>query len=78
MWQKPNEISGYEGNGFEIAHWHSHEARPATAVEGWKKSKGHHEVIANLGIWKNQVWKAMGVGIYGQYAVVWFGTLPDE
>lgn len=77
MWNKPREIAGYESDGFEIAHWTSSEATPNGAIEGWKKSSGHNQVMINLGIWKGVTWQAVGVGIYQQYAVIWFGQIQD-
>lgn len=81
MWDKPREISGYEGNGFEIAYWSSNGANDSdfarTALEAWKSSAGHHAVILNAGRWGSMKWNAIGVGISGGYACVWFGTVPD-
>lgn len=77
MWDKPKEIAGYDSPGYEIAYWHSAAAHPAAALEVWKKSSGHHAVLANLGAFKQAQWKAIGVGIYQQYAVVWFGEMED-
>jgi len=78
MWLKPQEINGYSGHGYEIAHWHSQTITPKEAVEGWKKSPGHNQVMVNSGIWKDQKWEAMGVGVSGNYAVVWFGKERDD
>ena len=77
MWDKPKEIAGYDSPGYEIAYWHSAKAQPDHALEVWKKSPGHHSVIANLGPFKDADWKAMSVGIYKEYAVVWFGEMED-
>jgi len=78
MWNKPREISGYEGNGYEIAFYHSSAATASEALNGWKLSKSHNELLINLGIWQKVKWKAIGIGIYGKYAAVWFGELEDE
>lgn len=77
MWDKPMEIAGYASPGYEIAYWHSAAAQSDVALDVWKKSPGHHAVIANLGVFKEAEWKAMGVGIYQGYAVVWFGEMED-
>lgn len=77
MWNKPRELTSYNGNGFEIALWQSDGAKALDAINSWKKSNGHNSVMINLGIWKNTTWKAIGIGIYGQYAVVWFGKESD-
>lgn len=78
MWDKPKEIAGYDSPGYEIAYWHSAKATPEHALEVWIKSPGHHSVIANLGPFKDADWKAIGIGIYKEYAVVWFGEMEDE
>jgi len=77
MWSKPRELTTYKADGFEIAHFSSGGATAAQALASWKNSKGHHEVIVNEGIWKEITWKAIGIGIYDKYAVVWFGADPD-
>jgi uncharacterized protein YkwD len=78
MWSKPKEIAGYDGNGFEIAYWSSAGANAKEALDGWKTSTGHNSVIVNLGIWEKIKWKAIGIGISGQYGVVWFGEVADD
>lgn len=85
MWDKPRELTSYKGDGFEIAHGFANydkyqgvDVTPETALDGWKKSKGHNQVIVNLGIWKDVEWQAIGIGIYKDFAVVWFGREKDE
>lgn len=78
MWNKPREIADYPSAGYEIAHWHSMQASPKSAIEGWKTSTGHNQVMINAGQWKSVSWSAVGVGIYQQYAVIWFGELEDD
>jgi uncharacterized protein YkwD len=82
MWDKPRELTVYEGDGYEIA-FHttaSHPTGPSYAQDAftnWSKSKGHNDVIVNRGTWKNVNWKAVGIGYYDGYATIWFGTLDD-
>lgn len=78
MWNKPKEISGYGGPGYEIAYYHSAGATAEAALNIWKTSPGHNTVIVNQGNWKSLAWKAIGIGIHNQYAVVWFGEAEDE
>ena len=83
MWNKPRELTNYKGDGFEIAFYSNYSySTPgefaADILKGWQGSKGHNQVIVNTGIWKAVVWKSMGIGVYGEYAVVWFGELPDN
>ena len=77
MWSKPKEIADYESSGYEIAYYSSAGAMAADGLEGWKKSAGHNPLLINSGSWKNVEWKAIGIGIYKEYAVVWFGQLAD-
>ena len=77
MWNKPREISGYESNGFEISYYSSAGASATEGVAIWKSSAGHNRVIINEGTWANSKWKAIGIGIYKDYGVVWFGMLED-
>ncbi len=78
MWDKPAEITGYAGPGYEIVYWNSDYAGPEKALTAWKKSGAHNPVMINSGIWEQATWQAMGVAIVDQYAVVWFGEVPDE
>ncbi|MEQ8362621.1 MAG: CAP domain-containing protein [Cyclobacteriaceae bacterium] len=78
MWDKPKEISGYEGNGFEIAYYSSGGANAVEGIEGWKKSPGHNPLLINSGTWSKLEWKGIGIGIYGQYGVVWFSDGEEE
>ncbi|WP_298516628.1 CAP domain-containing protein [uncultured Kordia sp.] len=80
MWYKPRELTSYQGHGFEIAHGSTDKkymVKAERALQGWKKSKSHNKVVINEGIWKDP-WKAIGIGIYKNYAVVWFGKIPDK
>lgn len=78
MWDKPKEITGYPGYGYEISYYSSGGATAAEGLEGWKKSHGHNEVIINEGIWKSVTWNAVGIGLYKEYGVVWFGKETDD
>jgi uncharacterized protein YkwD len=83
MWDKPRELTGYQGDGFEISFYSTY-LYPSPAafandiLDGWKKSPGHNDMIINKGIWKNVRWKSVGIGIYGEYANVWFGREEDS
>ncbi len=72
VWNKPSELTSYAGYGYEIAFWSSGGASAKQALEWWKGSPGHHTCIINKGIWK-QPWKAIGICIFEDYALVWFG-----
>ncbi len=77
MWAKPKEITGYAGNGYEIAYYSSSGANAQQGLDGWKVSPGHNPLLINLGIWSNVKWNAIGVGIYKEYGIVWFGEVAD-
>ena len=83
MWNKPEEISSgsYTSNGYEISA--SGYGSVQSALNGWKNSPGHNDVILNQGIWTNYPWQAMGVGTNFdneegyRFYFVWFATAPD-
>lgn len=50
---------------------------PLEALNGWKGSSGHNAVVINQGVWKES-WKAIGIGLYKGFAVVWFGHERDH
>ena len=78
MWDKPKEIADYNSAGYEIAFYQSDGAMAYSALQGWKKSQGHNPVIVNSGIWQKLTWGGMGIGVYEEYAVVWFGVLNED
>lgn len=79
MWDKPGEITDYNGDGYEIAYWDSSKATASGAMNTWKAEVPplHTDVILERNMWQGFAWKAMGVGIDGNYAVVWFGKDED-
>jgi len=78
MWNKPGEITSvYDDNGYEIAHGGGSDVTPAGAMNGWKSSVAHLDVILERDIWANSLWQSLGVAISGKYAVAWFGEDPD-
>lgn len=77
MWDKPQEIAGYDGAGYEMAYYSSDAANAKEGVEGWKHSPSHNPMMINSDIWEKIEWQAIGVGIYKHYAVVWFGATND-
>jgi len=77
MWNKPRELTSYPGNGYEISIGSVNSTiTPQSALDGWKTSSGHNDVIINRGMW-SQTWQAIGVAIDGRFAHVWFGAEPD-
>ena len=84
MWNKPKELTNYKGAGYEISHgfaqfdeFSGDTVTAESALEGWKESKGHNDVILNKNIWNNNKWNSIGIGIYRDFACVWFGKEAD-
>lgn len=78
MWGKPKEINGYPSPGYEIAYYSSRGATAQEGLAGWKVSPSHNPLIINSGMWKKVEWKAIGIGIYREYGIVWFGEAADD
>ncbi|MEJ2599758.1 MAG: CAP domain-containing protein [Anaerolineales bacterium] len=79
MWNKPDQITSgaYSWYGFEIAYYNSIQVTAQDALAGWKSSPAHNAVILEQGVWSGYHWKAIGVGIFQNYAVAWFGDQSD-
>jgi uncharacterized protein YkwD len=77
MWDKPKEIAGYEGAGYEIAYYSSRGATAEEGLKGWQKSTSHNPLMINEGIWAKAKWRAVGIGFYKEYGIVWFGETED-
>lgn len=77
MWSKPREIAGYSGNGYEISAYSTGCQAAACWLEIWKTSPGHNAVMINADNWSDVEWRAVGVGVHGGYAHIWFGKEPD-
>ncbi|KAF0215252.1 MAG: Allergen V5/Tpx-1 family [Geobacteraceae bacterium] len=78
MWDKPREITDYMGDGYEIVYWTSAPLSPSMVISFWENRKFEKDLILEHNAWKNSKWNVMGVGIYGNYAAVWFGGKPDH
>lgn len=78
MWSKPSELTKYKSEGYEIAFQSSDGADPKESLEAWKKSSGHNIVILEKGVFNKMKWKAIGIAVEGNYALVWFGVIPDN
>ncbi len=82
IWNKPRELTRYQGDGFEIVFFSSFPySSPGDyakdAFVNWSKSPGHNLIILSRSRWKNLRWEAVGVGYYMGYATIWFGALSD-
>lgn len=82
MWNKPKEIAGYNQTGFEVAVGGVSTLTPQYALERWKQSPGHNDVILSQNGWDAPTPEQakhgltglsnMGVAINGKYACIWF------
>ncbi len=82
MWDKPKEITNYPFNGYEMVFFYSPVTNQISmakeALESWKTSPTHNMMIINSNMFRNTEWKSIGVSIYKEYAIVWFGELADK
>lgn len=75
MWDKPSELTDYTGAGYEISVYHSIGIDPKLALDLWKSSSGHNEVIIGDNDWSFIT--TMGVAMDKNYSHVWFGGDED-
>lgn len=75
MWDKPSELTDYKGTGYEISVYHSIGIDPKLALDLWKSSPGHNEVIIGDNDWSFIT--TMGVAMDKNYSHVWFGGDED-
>lgn len=81
MWNKPRELAQFNADGYEIAYGSESSdfvVDAEKALTSWKGSSGHNMVMVNKGIWKDYAWKSIGIGIYKNFACVWFAKELDE
>ena len=85
MGDKPRELTGYQGEGFEnyvgtlgYPSGSGGSMSPLQALDEWKKSPEHNNAILNLDIWSPMEWKAMGASVDRGFAVLWFGKEVDN
>jgi uncharacterized protein YkwD len=78
MFDKPRELTNYKGDGYEIAYSWSTGVNADKALQGWKTSPSHNAVIINQSPNWTKKWNAIGIGIFGNYAVAWFGYDIDK
>eukprot|EP01083_Nonionella_stella_P012017 34114_1 len=77
IWYKPREIAGFDEDGFEITSGGG--STLADALNGWKQSPGHNEVIIQSNSWKYYKWRSIGCAVViGQVAHCWFSKKADS
>lgn len=78
MWNKPKELTNYSGDGFEITFSRKGGTNARTAFNAWVRQKSVSSIMLNTGNWETITWKAVGVGLHGEFAVIWFGDKEDQ
>jgi len=78
MWDKPRELTRYPYNGYELAAYMQGGIILDSLSELWDTLAESLDMITTEGIWSKKHWEAMGVGISGNYASVWFGQRVDR
>lgn len=76
MTSKPKELTSYKYKAYEVVYSAGERARAEDAFELWKNIEQINDYLLNTGKW-TKPWLALGVGIYGEYACVWFGEGVD-
>ncbi len=82
MWKKPQEIAGLDVTGYEISIGQPGVTTglpldASRALDLWKSSPPHHDVILNRGQWRQRKFRSMGAGIVDSHACVWFAEEAD-
>ena len=76
MWDKPKEITGYGGKGYEVIY--NGGSEPKRIMELWKGSSFYSDILKNSGRYADKDWAAVGIGQYKNVTVVWFGEVEDD
>jgi hypothetical protein len=77
VWDKPKEITPYKSKGYEIVYWENNPVNIDSILPFWKSIDYFNSFLIYSGKWQGKKWQAIGVGIYENYASVWFGEIPD-
>lgn len=77
VWDKPKELSKYNGKGYEIVYWENNAVMIDSVIAFWKSIDYFNSFLMNAGKWQGKRWSAIGIGIWENYAVAWFGEVPD-
>ena len=77
VWDKPKELSKYPGKAYEIVYWENDTVNIDSVISFWKSIEYFNSFLMSNGKWSGKRWNAIGIGIYLNYAVAWFGEAPD-
>lgn len=72
MTEKPRQLTNYKFKAWEMVYEAGEPARAVDALDLWIAIGVTNDYLLNTGKWTKS-WKAMGIAIYGEYAMVWFG-----
>ncbi len=77
-WNKPGEITGYPVNGYEVVATSGGDtSTPSEAFSILIGSEEIADMMLTTGDWNRYDWRALGAGLNGKYASVWFGEERD-
>src|SRR5690606_17639925 len=76
MCLKPNEISNGRFSGMAYENW-VRAPNAEVAVNAWKNSPSHNELMLNLNGWAASTWKSMGAFTCEYYYSLWFSEHED-
>jgi hypothetical protein len=77
VWDKPKELTRYNNKGYEIVYWENSTVIIDSVINFWRSIEYFNSFLMNAGKWQGRTWNAIGIGIYENYAVAWFGEVPD-
>ena len=77
VWDKPKEITPYKSKGYEIVYWENNPVTIDSILPFWRSIDYFNSFLIYTGKWQGKTWLAIGIGIYENYATVWFGEIPD-
>jgi hypothetical protein len=78
VWDKPKELTGYKGKGYEIIYWENNPVNIDSIIPFWSSIDYFNSFLLNTGKYQDKKWMAIGIGIYQNYASAWFGEVPDQ
>jgi len=78
VWDKPKELSPYNSKAYEIVYWENNQVNIDSILPFWQSIDYFNSFLVNGGKWQGKTWMAIGVGIYENYASVWFGEIADQ
>jgi len=78
MQEKPHELTDYQGKGYEIIYWENKDATADNAFDQWRTISVSRSLMTNFKKWEDFSWKAIGVAIEKNFAIVWFGEEMDS